>query len=103
MTDKLACYIQPCADIFPNTEYTRGKGANNRAGNSHQPTRQRERSMKRFKSAAQAQRFLSIFSGKLGIYLRCNDTPCLPQTTVFFLTQSLVAWANTDLAPAVQW
>jgi transposase-like protein len=57
-----AAYIKPCADILPKTTHTRDKGANNRAENSHQPTRQRERRMKRFKSAAQAQRFLSIFS-----------------------------------------
>lgn len=60
--NKLAAYIQRCADILPNTTHTRDKGANNRAENSHQPTRQRERRMKRFKSAAQAQCFLSIFS-----------------------------------------
>ena len=35
------------------------KGLNNRAENSHQPTRRRERQIKRFKSAGQAQRFLS--------------------------------------------
>jgi transposase-like protein len=35
----------------------------NRAENSHQPTRQRERAMKRFASPRQAQRFLSAFSG----------------------------------------
>ena len=39
------------------------KYLNNRAENSHQPTRQRERAMKRFKSARHAQRFLSAFSG----------------------------------------
>ncbi len=33
---------------------------NNRAEVSHQPTRQRERQMRRFKSAAHAQRFLSV-------------------------------------------
>jgi putative transposase len=33
---------------------------NNRAENSHQPTRRRELIMKRFKSARQAQRFLSV-------------------------------------------
>jgi DDE superfamily endonuclease len=37
----------------------RHKGLNNRAENSHQPTRRRERQMKRFKSAGRAQRFLS--------------------------------------------
>jgi putative transposase len=36
-------------------------GLNNRAENSHQPTRRRERQMKRFKSVRQAQRFLSIY------------------------------------------
>src|ERR1700747_3163454 len=36
---------------------------NNRIENSHQPTRQRERAMKRFTSPGHAQRFLSAFSG----------------------------------------
>ncbi|WP_326769893.1 transposase [Streptomyces sp. NBC_01591] len=36
---------------------------NNRAENSHQPTRQRERAMKGFRSTGGAQRFLSAFSG----------------------------------------
>ena len=35
----------------------------NRAENSHQPTRQRERAMKRVKSIRHAHRFLSAFSG----------------------------------------
>jgi putative transposase len=37
------------------------KYLNNRAENSHQPTRQRERAMKRFTSARHAQQFLSAF------------------------------------------
>jgi len=41
-------------------EHRQHKGLNNRAENSHQPTRRRERIMKRFKSVQQAQRFLSI-------------------------------------------
>ena len=44
---------------MPRVEHRRHKGLNNRAENSHQPTRRRERQMKRFKSAGQAQRFLS--------------------------------------------
>ena len=40
-----------------------GRWLNNRAENSHQPTRQRERAMKRFRSPGGAQRFLSVFSG----------------------------------------
>jgi putative transposase len=38
----------------------RGRWKNNRAANSHQPTRRRERKMQRFKSAGSAQKFLSI-------------------------------------------
>jgi putative transposase len=41
-------------------EHRQHKGLNNRAENSHQPTRRRELIMKRFKSARQAQRFLSV-------------------------------------------
>ena len=41
-------------------EHRQHKGLNNRAENSHQPTRRRERIMKRFKSPRQAQRFLSV-------------------------------------------
>jgi putative transposase len=44
---------------MPGVEHRRHKGLNNRAENSHQPTRRRERQMKRFKSPRQAQRFLS--------------------------------------------
>jgi len=42
-------------------ETIRHKGLNNRAENSHQPTRLRERVMRIFKSAGPAQRFLSAF------------------------------------------
>ncbi len=44
-------------------EHRSHKGLNNRAENSHQPTRQRERAMKGFRSVGGAQRFLSAFSG----------------------------------------
>ena len=39
--------------------HDRGRWKNNRAENSHQPTRRRERKMQRFKSAGSAQKFLS--------------------------------------------
>jgi putative transposase len=61
VTDRLASYIAPCAELLPNTVHRRDKGLNNRAENSHQSTRERERRMRGFKSAAHAQRFLSIF------------------------------------------
>jgi len=46
---------------LPTIEHRRHKGLNDRAENSHQPTRQRERAMRRFKSPEQAQRFLGPF------------------------------------------
>jgi putative transposase len=45
--------------IIPHVEHRQSRYLNNRAENSHQPTRQRERRMKRFKSPWQAQQFLS--------------------------------------------
>src|SRR3954464_7922073 len=59
ITDKLASYRAAKGEVMPSVEHRRHKGLNSRAENSHQPTRRRERPMKRFKSAGQAQRFLS--------------------------------------------
>ena len=63
VTDKLASYGAARREVMPSVEHRKHKGLNNRAENSHQPTRQRERQMKRFKSAGQAQRFLSAHDG----------------------------------------
>src|SRR5919112_604449 len=59
ITDKLASYGAAKREIMRGVEHRQHKGLNNRAENSHQPTRRRERIMKRFKSARHAQRFLS--------------------------------------------
>ncbi len=61
ITDKLKSYGAAKAEIMPGVEHRRHKGLNNRAENSHQPTRVREKVMRRFKSAGHAQRFLSAF------------------------------------------
>ena len=63
ITDKLASYAAAKKALLPSVEHRQHKGLNNRAENSHQPTRRRERQMKRFKSAGQAQRFLSAHDG----------------------------------------
>ncbi len=59
VTDKLRSYGAAARTIMPGVEHRQHKGLNNRAENSHQPTRRRERIMKRFKSPGQAQRFLA--------------------------------------------
>ena len=60
VTDKLASYAAAKKDLIPGVAHHRGRLLNNRAENSHQPTRARERAMRRFKSMRQAQRFLSV-------------------------------------------
>ncbi len=62
ITDKLASYPPAIRKVLPNTEHRRHKRLNNRAENSHLPTRKRERVLQRFKSAEHAQRFLGPFS-----------------------------------------
>ena len=47
--------------MLPSVEHRQHRYLNNRAENSHQPTRQRERRMQRFKSPGHAQRFLAAY------------------------------------------
>jgi putative transposase len=61
ITDKLRSYSAAKAEVLPSVEHQQDKYGNNRAENSHQPTRLRERVMRRFKSPAHAQRFLFAF------------------------------------------
>ncbi len=52
VTDKLGSYQVAHRELMSSVEHRRSRYLNNRAENSHQPTRQRERAMKRFKSVA---------------------------------------------------
>jgi putative transposase len=61
ITDKLGSYAAAKAEALPDVLHIHDKRANNRAENSHQPTRERERRMRGFKSAGHAQRFLATF------------------------------------------
>ncbi len=60
VTDKLQSYGVARRELMPGTIHDTSQYANNRAELSHQPTRVRERGMRRFKSSRQAQRFLSV-------------------------------------------
>jgi putative transposase len=61
ITDKLKSYNAAKAELMSSVEHGQQKYENNRAENLHQPTRLREKVMRRFKSAGHAQRFLSAF------------------------------------------
>ena len=62
VTDELRSCSAAHREVTPPVEHRSHKRLNNRAENSHQPTRQRERVMKGFRSVGGAQRFLSAFS-----------------------------------------
>ena len=61
ITDKLASYPPAMRRVLPEMKHRRHKGLNNRAENSHRPTRRRERVLQRFKFAEYAQQFLAPF------------------------------------------
>jgi putative transposase len=61
ITDRLKSYGAAMRDSLPSVEHRQHRYLNNRAETSHQPTRQRERRMQRFKSPGQAQRLLAAY------------------------------------------
>ena len=61
ITDKLKSYSAAKRELLPSVEHRQHRYLNNRAENSHQPTRQRERRMQGFTSPGHAQRFLAAY------------------------------------------
>jgi len=61
ITDKLKSYSAAHREVMPSVAHSTEQYENNRAEVSPEPTRQRERQMCRFKSAGQAQRFLTVY------------------------------------------
>ena len=79
ITDKLRRYAAAHRTVMPSVTHSTRQYENNRAEVSHQPTRQRERQMRRFKTVGHAQRFLSVH----GVVLNCFVsvvTSCAPCT-----------------------
>ena len=68
VTDKLRSYGVAQRVLIPETIHVTSQYANNRAELSHQPTGVRERGMRRFKSTAQAQRFLTIHAAVYNLF-----------------------------------
>jgi len=93
--DKLASYGAAKREVMPSVEHRKHKGLNNRAENSHQPTRRRERQRKRFKSAGQAQRFLSAHDGINNLFLlRRHQVPAAQYRAA--RTQAMQVWAEVS-------
>ena len=68
VTDKLRSYGVAQRALIPETIHNTAQYANNRAELSHQPTRVRERGIRRFKSTAQAQRFLNVHAAVYNLF-----------------------------------
>ena len=60
VTDKVRSYVAARREVFPSVSHRAAQYENNRAEVFHQHTREQERQMRRFKSAAQLQRFLCV-------------------------------------------
>jgi len=67
-TDKLKSYAVAIREERLSADHDRGLRSNNRAENSHQPVRRRERKQQRFKSPGSAQRFLSIHAAVYNVF-----------------------------------
>ena len=68
VTDKLRSYGVAHRELIPESIHDTSRYANNRAELSHQPTRVRERVMRRFKSMRQAQRFLTVHAAVCNLF-----------------------------------
>ena len=95
ITDKLGSYSAAKSEIIPSVKHRRHKGLNNRAENSHQPTRVREKIMRRFKSAGQAQRFLSAF-GVISSHFRPRRHLLTAQNYRTEMKSRFVAWREVS-------
>jgi putative transposase len=69
VTDQLKSYGAAMRELLPGVEHRQHRYLNNRAENSHQPTRQRERRMQGFKSPGHAPHFLAAY-GPIAQYFR---------------------------------
>jgi putative transposase len=68
VTDKLRSYGVAHRELMPDVIHDNSQYANNRAEQSHEPTRVRERVMRRFKSVRQAQRFLGAHAAVSNLF-----------------------------------
>ena len=76
VTDKLRSYGVAHRELIPDSIHVNDRYANNRAEQSHETTRVRERGMRRFKSMAQAQRFLKVHAAVYNLFNLGRNLVC---------------------------
>jgi putative transposase len=97
ITDKLKSYAAANKDMGLKFEHRQHKGLNNRAENSHQPTRVREKVMRRFKSARQLQRFVSVHDQVANLFHRCRYNVSATEKRTN-RSQAFAAWEGVTCA-----
>jgi putative transposase len=98
ITDKLRSYAAANKDLGLSVEHRQHKGLNNRAENSHQPTREREKVMRRFKSARHLQRFASVHAQVNNLFMHCRYNANAPQKRQA-RKQAFEAWETVTGTP----
>ncbi|TSD82395.1 IS6 family transposase [Mycobacterium sp. KBS0706] len=94
VTDKCPAYGAALRDLqLDGIPHLWAKRLNNRAESSHVPVRRRERKLQRFKSAASAQRFLSMHAATYNTFNICRHltTAC---THRLFRAEAFAAWRD---------
>ena len=97
VTDKLGSYSSALRELGVARRHDTGRWKNNRAENSHQPLRQRERRMKRFKSPGSAQRFLSIHTAFYNVF-NIQRHLTSRRTLRVFRDQAMLTWRQATVA-----
>lgn len=97
ITNKLKSYAAANKDMVLRFEHRQHKGLNNRAENSHQPTRVREKVMRCFKSARQLQRFVSVHDQVANLFHRCRYNVNAAQKRTN-RNQAFAAWEGVTCA-----
>ena len=93
VTDKLRSYGVAHRELIPKSIYDTTQYANNRAELSHEPTRVRERGMRKFKSMAQAQRFLSAHAAVYNLF-NLGRHLVSAETYRYFRQRSFASWGK---------
>jgi putative transposase len=99
VTDKLGSYGAALRDIGFSGRHEQGLRSNNRAENSHQPVRRRERKMQGFKSPRSAQRFVSAHAAVYNTFNIQRHLLCRP-TLRQFRGEAHRAWSNATAVAA---
>ena len=93
VTDGLRSYGVAHRELIPESIHDNDQYANNRAELSHQPTRVRERGMRKFKSIKQAQRFLNIHAAVYNLF-NLGRHLVSAETYRYFRLCSFASWKN---------